>query len=136
MSVLVFCCSNLCITFISHSVPSVCVSASVGQAVHVGHLCFICPFSLQLVSAVFASVVCSLIILFVCLWSQSSLVAVSFLVSVSCEERSFGFFLAGFPCERSAIKLFHLVFVESCVWILPASLTVSPYRRPLQTDKY
>lgn len=47
VSVLVLCCSNLCITFISHSVPSVCVSASVGQAVHVGHLCFICPFSLQ-----------------------------------------------------------------------------------------
>lgn len=83
---LVLCCSNLCITFISHSVPSVCVSAYVGQAVHVGHLCFICLCSLQLVSAVFASVVCSLIILFVCLWSQSSLVAVSFLVSVSCEE--------------------------------------------------
>lgn len=104
VSVLVLCCSNLCITFISHSVPSVCVSASVGQAVHVGHLCFICPFSLQLVSVVFASVVCSLIILFVCLWSQSSLVAVSFLVSVSCEEWSFVFFLAGFPCEEISNK--------------------------------
>lgn len=92
VSVLVLCCSNLCIKFISHSVPSVCVSASVCQAVHVGHFCFICLFSLQLVSAVLPSVVCSLIILFVYLWSQSSLVAVSFLVSVSCEEWSFGFF--------------------------------------------
>lgn len=98
VSVLVLCCSNLCITFISHSVPSVCVSASVGQAVHVGHLCFICPFSLQCRLCLHLWSVPSLFSL--CLWSQSSLVAVSFLVSVSCEEWSFGFFLAGFPCDQ------------------------------------
>lgn len=134
VSVLVLCCSNLCITFISHSVPSVCVSASVGQAVHVGHLCFICPFSLQLVSAVFASVVCSLIILFV---SVVSVFPGGCVLPCECFLwRMIVWFFPRWFSLWSAIKQFHLVFVESCVWILPASLTVSPYRRPLQTDKY